>query len=116
MLDPTDKCEKGACGCPHQSSNLIHNGLLCPPHLPSALSWALHRVGIVLNRLLNSLDSQNRGRNKLGQKTATATLPQPGQVELSRTMARTAVRLQQAMKCNYRLKTYVHGEFLMYLK
>lgn len=79
----TDKCEKGACGCPHQFFNLIHNGLLCPPHLPSALSWALHRVGIVLNRLLNSLDSQSQhtgGITSLGQKTATVTLPPPGRV------------------------------------
>lgn len=66
MLAPTDKCGKGACGSPHQSSNLSHNGLLCPPHLPPALFWALHRVGIVLNKVtvalgrLTSLDSNSR--------------------------------------------------------
>lgn len=66
MLAPTDKCGKGACGSPHHSSNLTHNGLLCPPHLPSVLFWALHRVGIVLNKVtvalgrLTSLDSKSR--------------------------------------------------------
>lgn len=53
-------CEKGACCCAHHSSNLIHNSLLCPTPLPSALCWVLNRLGIVHNRPLYFLDSQNK--------------------------------------------------------
>lgn len=83
----TDKCGKGACGSPHQSSSPIHNGLLCPPYFPPALSRAQHRVCIVLNKVtvslgrLTSLGSKKTVHwwlNKLGQKASTATSPQPG--------------------------------------
>lgn len=96
--DPTDWCEKAACGRPRRSPDLLHNGAHCPPRLSPAPTRAKGiGVGIVLQRA--SEFPANEGKNVRDHRVAKNSR---GQVQLGGTAgARSAVRLQRAMKCNY---------------
>lgn len=98
--DPTDWCEKAACGRPRRSPDLPHNGAHCQPRLTPAPTPAGHR-GRHCAHWASEFPA-NEGKNGRDRRFAENSR---GQVRLGGTAgARSAVRLQRAMKCNYHLK------------
>lgn len=98
--DPTDWCEKAACGRPRRSPDLLHNRPHCPSHLSPAPTRAAHR-GRHCARWASEFPA-NEGKGGHDRRFAKNSR---GQVQLGGSAgARGAVRLQRAMKCNYHLK------------